>query len=557
MKIARLLLVLFMIIPCIANGQNTTGLISFDHTQSQDGYNLFFPHNQGSVFLIDNCGEIVNRWDDPNFKPGNGVYLTDNGNLYVCKGNGAVSNPFIHAGGGGEKVEIRDWDNNLIWEFTYNDSLKRMHHDIAVKPNGNVLVLAWERKTAAEAIAAGRDTALLPDGELWPEHVIEVQPIGSDSFNIVWEWHVWDHLIQDYDSTKANFGVVANNPRRIDINYDNSNGAADWQHANSIDYNADLEQILISIPTFNEIWIIDQSTNTSQAAGSTGGFSGRGGDLLFRWGNPAAYQQGTATDQKLFYQHDAHWVDIGLTSAHPDYGKIAIFNNRVGSDFSTANIIAPVFTSYDWSYPLTGGVWGPFSFDWEYMAPVPQDLYSNILSSVQRLENGNTLITAGRPGYSFEITPQDSVIWEYINPMISGNPVAQGTVVPLSGNLNFRMNRYPADYPAFAGRDMSGKGFIETSPDTSFCTLPVATRQIYDFNNVKVFPNPTDYQLTIDLSQTEVAINQITVYTMLGTPVVDIQNPSKNVVAIDVATWTSGVYILTINGQVVEKIIVE
>ena len=344
MKRALLTNVIIYILTNLAFSQNTVGLLSYDPANAFDGYNLYFPHNQGTVYLLDNCGEIVHQWDDPTFKPGNGFHLAENGNLYVCKGRGAASNPNIHAGGGGEKVEIRDWDNNLIWEYTVNDSLQRLHHDLAVLPDGNVLLIAWEKKTAAEAIAAGRDPNRLIDGEIWAEKIIEVQPVGQDSGMIVWEWHTWDHLVQDFDSTKANYGVIANNPRLIDINYTPSGGVADWQHANGIDFNEEYNQILLSVPTFNEIWIIDHSTTTATAMGHVGGFSGLGGDLMFRWGNPLAYGQGDSSNQQLFFQHDPHWLDIGLTNSHPDYQKIGLFNNRVGADYSSVNVLDVLFT---------------------------------------------------------------------------------------------------------------------------------------------------------------------------------------------------------------------
>ncbi len=82
-----------------------------------------------------------------------------------------------------------------------------------------------------------------------PDHIIEVQPTGPTSGTIVWEWHVWDHLIQDYDSSKANYGVVGDHPELVDINYVTST-QQDWMHTNSIDYNEKFDQILTQCPLF-------------------------------------------------------------------------------------------------------------------------------------------------------------------------------------------------------------------------------------------------------------------------------------------------------------------
>ena len=85
-------------------------------------------------------------------------------------------------------------------------------------PNGNVLVIAWDKKTAAEAVAAGRQPSSV-QGQMLPDCILEVHPTGKTTGDIVWEWHAWDHLIQDLDKTKANYGDVSEHPELIDINF--------------------------------------------------------------------------------------------------------------------------------------------------------------------------------------------------------------------------------------------------------------------------------------------------------------------------------------------------
>ena len=92
-----------------------------------------------------------------------------------------------------------------------------------------MLILAWEYRSAEEAISAGRDSTQLDENELWPEHIIQVEPVGSTGGNIVWEWHVWDHLIQDFDSTKNNYGLVEEHPELVHINF-MRDARADWLH---------------------------------------------------------------------------------------------------------------------------------------------------------------------------------------------------------------------------------------------------------------------------------------------------------------------------------------
>ncbi|RMF32541.1 MAG: hypothetical protein D6765_00165, partial [Bacteroidetes bacterium] len=438
---------LVLALPFGGYAQHTVGLLSYKPWAAFDGYNLLYPHNQPNVYLLDNCGRIVHVWTDmPQFRPGNTAYLLEDGRLVKAKRPANVANDPIWAGGGGATVEIRDWDNNLLWSFTLNDSTARLHHDFAITDEGTLLLLAWERKSADEAIAAGRDPATLTEGELWPEMILEVDPATDE---IVWEWHVWDHLVQDFDPSKPNFGEVAALPQRIDLNFDPTGGDADWMHANAIDYRADIDQILLSVPTFNEVWVIDHSTTPEEAAGHSGGLGGLGGDLLYRWGNPQTYRAGDSTDQKLFFQHDAQWVDDFLDFTHPHYQKIAVFNNRVAPDFSTVNVFTPPWDMYSWSYTLIGGMaWGPTDFDLTLTHPDTFALHSTGLSGVQFLPNGNVLITSGRWGYTFELSPDGEVVWEYKTPLRGGAPVAQGDTLELNQNLTFRVRRYPTDYPA-------------------------------------------------------------------------------------------------------------
>ena len=341
MKKQQLFLVtlLFSSLSGVLSGQNTVGLLSYEPALTFDGYNLIYPHNQPNVYLLDNCGEIVHVWEDSlQYRPGNTAYLLEDGRLLKTKRPSSVVNDAIWAGGGGATVEIRDWDNNLEWSFTINNDTARLHQDVELLPNGNILMIVWELKTAAEAIQAGRAPSTLDDNELWPDYVIEVDPATDE---IVWEWHFWDHLIQDFDPTKDNYGVVADHPGRLDINFD-SDGAADWLHCNSIDYNPEMKQILLSSPFLSEIYIIDHTTTTTQAAGDIGGLGGVGGEFLFRWGNPQAYRAGTEEDQQLFNNHDAHWVLDFVGETHPQFGKIGVFNNQAGLNFSTVNTLSKI-----------------------------------------------------------------------------------------------------------------------------------------------------------------------------------------------------------------------
>ena len=534
--------------------QNTVGLLSHDPSKAYDGYNLIYPHNQPNVYLLDNCGRIVHTWEDEaDFRPGNMAYLMPDGRLIKTKRPAAVAGNPIWAGGGGATVEIRTWDNELLWEFTINNEEERLHHDIAITNEGNILMIVWEVKTADEAVQAGRDPENLPDGELWPDYILEIKPLDNNEYEIVWEWHVWDHLVQDFDATKDNFGIVEDHPELVDINYDTSNGADDWMHTNAIDYDPVNDMIMLSVPTFHELWIIDHTTSTEEAATSNGGLGGRGGDLLYRWGNPAAYKQGTEADQKLFYQHDTHWIDDYLNATHPNYRKIGIFNNRVGADISTINVIDPGFDMYDWGFSFDGNVFGPAEFTWTASHPNPQANWSTGLSSVQFLPNGNALVCVGRFGYTFELTPDNEIVWEYKTPLISGQAANQGDTLSINNNLTFRVSRIPTDFEAFDGKDLQPKGYIENNPDSSFCGL-LSSLDDMPMKDLRIYPNPTNDMVVVEWDGGYKII--LEVYDVLGNRVKQIQTTGGRHF-MDLKDLQSGMYYIRINNGELQKLIIQ
>ena len=313
------LLLSFLFIVNLSVGQNTVGTVSITE-DAFEAYTLFTIHTK--TYLINNCGEVINDWTS-NYLPGNSVYLLPNGNL-LRAGRIVDGSSDINFGGTGGIVELFDWDGNTIWSYTYSSNNFKQHHDVYPLPNGNILMLSVSVMDEAEAIQAGRDPSFLPDSELFNEQILELEPVGSNGANIVWEWNIKNHLIQDFDNTKDNFGVIADNPQLLNINYLNGlDGSDNWLHVNSMQYNETLDQIVISSRHLSEIWIIDHTTTTSEAESSIGGTYGKGGDLHYRWGNPQSYGQGTSVDRKLFGQHYPHFIKSGL----PNEGKIIVFNN--------------------------------------------------------------------------------------------------------------------------------------------------------------------------------------------------------------------------------------
>jgi hypothetical protein len=231
----------------------------------------------------------------------------------------------------------------------------------------------------------------------------------------------------------------------------------DWTHVNAVAYHAELDQIMLTVRAFSELWIIDHSTTSAQAAGHTGGQSGKGGDLLYRWGNPQAYRAGTKADQRLFAPHDAHWIPPG----RPGAGHVLVFNNglrRPGGDYSSVDeIVLPLNPSRRYvGEPRQA--YGPREPIWSFTAPRATDFSAGFMSGAQRLPGGNTLICEGMTGTIFEVTPSKEVVWRYTcATSLRSGPGGPGSARGGSGKEVwplYRASRYPADYPGLAGRDL-------------------------------------------------------------------------------------------------------
>lgn len=542
---------------CFAlNSQNTVGVQQLRPEQVYPGYNLIYPHNQPNVYLLDACGQIVHSWtDDSEYRPGNAAYILPDGKLVKTKRHYLSIQDPIWAGGGGAIVEIVNWDNQPIDRFEQNDSLFRLHHDIAPMPNGNVLMIVWEKKTEEEAIAAGRDPDLLPGGELWSEAIWEWDPTQD---SIVWRWSVWDHLVQDQDAQKDNFGIVADHPELININYDEHDGHKDWLHMNAIDYNPVLDQIAMSVPYFNEMWIIDHSTTPAEAAGHNGGNSGKGGDLLFRWGNPQAFDRGTVEDKQLFFQHDVNWVNPTANLDDEDYGWLAVYNNRTPDQRSPGHILITQPTPDNFNYPIASSGFAPDTFHRTVYYPTDEVRSNSVsVSSVQFLPNGNALMMAGRWGFAYELNPDGEVVWQYIVPLLAGMPVAQGEVLGIGDNLTFRIERYAEDYPGFANKDLDPKEYLESSPNEGYCDFLIPVREKLEAApDLKVFPNPAQDRLRIEWGESQRRSSTAKMINMQGRVVQHIPLLDQWT-EVDVSRLPAGIYFLQVPGVVARKVIVE
>ena len=356
----------------------------FDKNLVEDHYILVNDAMSNHVYLMDKNANIVYEWPLGDRRIGNDVLLLEDGSLLAAI---QADNPEIQFGGFGGKMQFIEKNGDILWDFTYSNSEHRSHHDLELLPNGNVIAIAWERMSMEEAIENGSQF----ETELYPESVIEIDP---ETDEIVWSWHAKDHLIQDFDETKLNYGIIEENSQLIDINYTKS-GDSNIMHANGIGYDSLNDLIYLSVNYYSEVWVLDHSTSTEEASSHSGGNFGRGGDLIYRFGNPTTYND--ETSERIFVNN--HFPNLFEPSKMliftngGDLGRSTVYELRLPEELNQQTIPHLTFPEIIWSF-------------------TDSELYSPKVSGAVRLPNGNTLITEGDYGI-WEVTDTGKIVWKF------------------------------------------------------------------------------------------------------------------------------------------------
>jgi len=252
------------------------------------GLTLISPMSDTVSYLIDDFGEVKHQWQSSS-RPGLSVYLLPSGNLLRT---GADNNGSFDAGGKGGFIEEQDWDGNVVWDFSYSDDSRALHHDIEPLPNGNILALSWEER-----------------GDIWSEVIIEIEKDGITGGNIVWSWDVFDHL------DELNLDPVAATKD-------------DWIHLNSIDYNLASNQILVSSRSWNQLWIIDKDDGSIEKISSvttTGQHDAKWIDDTVADSNITVYDNGSSFSRALELNPNMDKILFGYGDNDDDY----FFSERI------------------------------------------------------------------------------------------------------------------------------------------------------------------------------------------------------------------------------------
>ena len=525
-------------------------------SQQWNGLTLYSNGNSTSAFLVDTSNVTVKTWSGLTGGTGYSSYLAPGGTLVRSV---KVNNSVFNGGGACGGIQKIDYNNNLIWDYTHSSTTYYTHHDHCVLPNGNVLMIAYELKNQSDLAAVGGTAALT---SIWPEKIIEVQPTGLTTGNIVWEWHVWDHLVQNVDPTKSTYqSSIVNHPELLNVNYMTTK---DWMHCNGLDYNPILDQIALSSHNLNEWYIIDHSTTTAEAASHSGGNSGKGGDFLYRWGNPPAYQ---ATGTKILnVTHDVHWIPEG----HPNAGRLVGFNNQgVSPSVSSVDQIVPPLSNYNYTIN-TGSAYTPAT----YLQRTSGFGYTSNEGSSEQLPNGNQLVCTSIPGKIYELNPAGVPIFTistgakssqahrystcYIN-----NPAPPQPTITLSGNnlttvsattyqwyLNGNLisgatsqNYTPTQSGIYVVRTTDVNGCVYVYSKGYAFTLITAIEELSG-DNISIYPNPTNGIIDIDLNFQTAKHIKVVLFDAYGKKVFETENRSR----LDISSLANGgVYFMSIS----------
>ena len=469
----------------VAEGGQPRGLVAHEE-RALDGVTLLSPLSSHRTVMIDMRGEVLHEWRHGS-TTSTGLYLLEDGSL--LRGGRQDEGGNFNGGGIGGFIQRVAPDGSVLWRYDLATESEWLHHDIEPLPNGNVLAILWERMSAEEAVALGRDPDHVGKAGFWTDSVIEIEPTPPTGGKVVWRWRSRDHLVQDFDERAAGYGSVVEHPGRLDINFDHRDKppmtaeqieaqkeierqmralgyaggdepedededgpssrydrSGDWLHTNAVSYQPEYDLIVLSSPHLSEVLVIDHSTTTEQAASSSGGRFGRGGEILWRWGNPANYGLGDDDDRALYYQHDPTWLDYGGGEL-----GLLLFNNgseRGDPPYSSVEELVLPFDPERGFSRDDGEPFGPEEPDWLY-APGNEAFFSAFISGAQRLPNGNTLVCSGVPGRLFELTPSREVVWDFKNPW--GGEIEPPDHAPKTPPYSlFRALRLPRDHPGVA-----------------------------------------------------------------------------------------------------------
>ena len=345
-----------------------------------DGYTLVSTRSLTTVELRDMEGRVVHSWDLIGFP----AKLFPGGNILGSLG----------VGEGLETVEVveKTWGGARIFSFSdWDGGSARQHHDyqregnpvgyytpaLSFLPEGKTLVLANLDRLVPE----------VSEEEIKDDVVYEVDWEGTLSPFV---WRAADHIDEFGFDEAARAALKEQSGEWLAINSMSRLGPNRWFEAG--DRRFAPENILLSSRLASFLVIIDHET----------------GGVVWRVGPDFASGPEAALGQ-FQGQHHAHLIPEGL----PGAGNVLLFDNGAPSGYG-GPFGYPKYPARHYSRVVE---FDPVTLEivWEYGPRLGEagSFYSEVMSSAQRLPNGNTLVSIGGDGTIFEITPEKRIVWEY------------------------------------------------------------------------------------------------------------------------------------------------
>ncbi len=237
-------------------------------------------------------------------------------------------------------------------EFGYDE----FHHDVTFTDAGTFIAMATEIKQM-ETTWADRKVGV--KGEV----LVEI----NDKGEVIWEWNSFDHL----DTNRL--------PLKQEVQKKNS--VYDWLHANSVQYYAPDDSLVVSFR--HQSWVIKIDHQT--------------GEVLWKLGRDGDFELvNRNSDTKVAWFSAQHAPEL-----HSD-GTILIYDNGNERGWTNELFSRAVIYQLDDEKMEARQIW-------QYQT----DYYTDFVGDVDLLENGNILVTAGGqrnspgPAQIIEVTPDN------------------------------------------------------------------------------------------------------------------------------------------------------
>lgn len=411
-----------------------TGTTVFHPDKTWSGYTIIDTPGEGGAVLIDMNGNLLRRWTKVAAAPGPFRILPGG---YVMGGTNR-RRPHQEAP---ELIQV-NWDGEIVWSFDRTELVEeedeeprwmaRQHHD-------------WQREGSpvgyyapgAEPIVDGGRTLILAhrnvlrpeisDKQLEDDYILEVTWDGE----ILWDWLASDHL------DEFGFSGEARNTIYRYPNWNEERGSADWLHINAASYvgpnrwydegdeRFHPDNILWGSRAANIIAIVDRT-----------------GAIVWKMGPDYRDVPALAELGQIVGQHHPHIIPEGL----PGAGNLLVFDNGGSAGYGAPNPTAPTGRGSASRFSSRVLEINPVTFEevWRYSIEGQEQItfFSQFVSAAQRLPNGNTMITSGAIGRVFEVTVDQEIVWEYMNPYRAPNSAVDAVLT----SRIYRAHRLPYDW---------------------------------------------------------------------------------------------------------------